>query len=59
MNHAVGTTHVSLAYAAAPAAHLVVEDSFAKELANWDGAFECIPYAAMPTNAKYIRSHSF
>jgi hypothetical protein len=59
MNNSVGTTHVSLAYAAALTAPWVVEDWFAKELANWDGAFECIPYAAMPTNAKSIRSHDF
>jgi hypothetical protein len=59
MNHAVGTTHLSLAYAAALTAPWVVEDSFANELENWDGAFECIPYAAMPKNANYIRSLAF
>jgi hypothetical protein len=55
MNHAVGTAHVSLAYAAALTAPWVVEVSFAKEFVNWDVAFECIPYAAVPTNANYIR----
>jgi hypothetical protein len=59
MNHAVGSTHLSLACGAALTAPWVVEDSFANELENWDGAFECIPYAAMPKNANYIRSHAF
>jgi hypothetical protein len=58
MNHAVGTMHVSLANVAALTAPWVVEDSFATELANCDGAFEYILYAAMQTNAKYIRSHA-
>jgi hypothetical protein len=58
INHAVGMAHVSLAYAAALTAPWVIEDSFAKELANWNGALEYIPYAAMPTNANYIRSHA-
>jgi hypothetical protein len=59
MQHVVGTRHVSLAYGAALTAAWLVQESFAGELQNWDGAFEIIPYISMPKNANYIRSHAF
>jgi hypothetical protein len=59
MNDIIGTKHVSLSVASSFTAPWIVDASLHREMENWRDAFVAIPFADLPANANYIRSHVF